>query len=68
LFQAAAVHADVVSVRIGLRAKLGDGVAVDRHAPLADVFFRGATRRDAGRGENFLKPFRHRYWNLLRAA
>jgi len=40
---ASAIHADVVTFGIGLRAKLAHGLAIHRHAPFGDQRFGGAT-------------------------
>ena len=56
---AAAVHADVVARRVGLRAELANRRAVHGHASLEHQLLGRAPRRDAGLREDLLQPFHH---------
>jgi hypothetical protein len=57
--QAAAVYADVVTLGIGFRPHHAHGLAVERHAPVGDQLFGGASRGDARLSKNLLKPLLH---------
>ncbi len=63
-----AVDADVVNLRVRLRAELGDRRAVDADPSLRDERFRRAARRDARGGQDFLEAGGHRDWIWLRWA
>jgi hypothetical protein len=62
------VHADVVAIRVGLRPQLDDGGTVDRHAAARDEHLRGASRRDAGRGQDLLEAFGGHVHSLMKLA
>jgi hypothetical protein len=52
-----AIDLDMVFVRIGLGTELGHHLAVHAHPSLGDQFFRGAARRHARCGYDFLDTF-----------
>jgi hypothetical protein len=49
-----AVHADVINIRVGFRAELGDPLPVDLHAAGGDQLLCLPARCDAGSGNDFL--------------
>ena len=64
-FDAAAVDADVVGIRIRFRAELGFGPAVHRDAAIADEDFGSAAGRDACCREDLLKARRRHVSSVL---
>ena len=56
-FDASAVDLDGVCGGISLGAERAHGFAVDRHPALENHLLRGAPRRHAGRGQDFLKAY-----------
>jgi hypothetical protein len=57
-----AVDPDVVVRGVGPRAQLENRDAVHRHPSVQDERFRGAPRRDAGRGEDLLEAVAGWWW------
>lgn len=57
--QQLAAHLDVVGVRIGLAAKLGDHMTVDRHLPRQNELLGMPPRSDARAGNQFLQTLLH---------